>query len=147
MGQIKVPYGNGYQEAELPDNLNVEVIDPPEREKQMNVLQCMEEALDHPIGSPKLEDMVTCGQHIVILVNDQTRPGPNAEMVRLIRERLQRKQIPDKDITVVIATGSHKGPDEKQMNMLLGGLEKTLRVHVHDCDYEFRRRFRGFIEL
>ena len=37
MGQIKVPYGNGYQEAELPDNLNVEVIDPPEREKQMNV--------------------------------------------------------------------------------------------------------------
>lgn len=134
MGRIRVPYGTGFQEAELPDNLNVEVIDPPERENQVDVLQCMEEALDHPIGSPKLEDMVTCGQHVVILVNDQTRPGPNAEMVRLIRERLQRKQIPDKDITVVIATGSHKGPDEKQMNTLLGGLEKILRVHVHDCE-------------
>ena len=30
MSWIKIPYGNYYQEAELPDDLNVEIIDPPQ---------------------------------------------------------------------------------------------------------------------
>ena len=31
MSWIKIPYGNHYQEAELPDDLNVEIIDPPQK--------------------------------------------------------------------------------------------------------------------
>ena len=78
--------------------------------------------------------MVESGQNIVILVNDQTRPGPNAEMVGRIRARLKRKEIADGNITIVIATGSHKGPDSKQLHKLLGGLKKSFKVHVHDCE-------------
>lgn len=134
MSWIKIPYGNYYQEAELPDDLNVEIIDPPQKKIETDVVACIEDALDHPVGSPKLEDMVASGQNIVILVNDQTRPGPNAEMVKGIRARLKRKEIADENITIVIATGSHKGPDSKQLHKLLGGLEEKLKVHVHDCE-------------
>ena len=134
MSWIKIPYGNYYQEAELPDDLNVEIIDPPQQKIETDVVACIEDALDHPVGSLKLEDMVASGQNIVILVNDQTRPGPNAEMVKGIRARLKRKEIADENITIVIATGSHKGPDSKQLHKLLGGLEEKLKVHVHDCE-------------
>ena len=31
MIKIQVPYGNGYQEVELPDDMNVEIVDPPKK--------------------------------------------------------------------------------------------------------------------
>ncbi len=49
-------------------------------------------------------------------------------MVKGIRARLKRKEIADENITIVIATGSHKGRIREQLHKLLGGLEEKLKV-------------------
>lgn len=133
MIKIQVPYGNGYQEAELPDDMNVEIVDPPKKEVTTSVDDYIREALDHPIGTPRLEEMVKPEDKITIMVNDQTRPGPHAQMVKEIVRRLSEAGIPDEHITFVIATGSHSGPNPEQLHTILGGMEERIRVHVHDC--------------
>ncbi|MCB6344019.1 lactate racemase domain-containing protein [Enterocloster lavalensis] len=72
-----------------------------------------------PIGrNGKPQDKIT------IIVNDQTRPGPHAQMAREIVRRLSEAGVSDDPITFVIATGSHAGPRPDQLHVILGGLEE-----------------------
>lgn len=135
MTHISVPYGTTCQEADIDETLvNVEIIDPEKRSVAKTAEELIEHALDNPIGTPRLEDMVTPTDKITIMVNDQTRPGPHAEMCSAIVKRLNGAGVPDEHLTFVIATGSHKGPTPEQLHIILGGLEERIRVHVHDCN-------------
>ncbi len=133
--QIKVPYGTGYQEAYIDESkFDVEIVDPPVCEPDKSVVEIIEDALNDPFGTPRLEDMVTPDDKITIMVNDQTRPGPNAEMAEAIIRRLSSAGVPDENMLFVIATGCHKGPSDEQLHMILGGLENRICVHMHDCN-------------
>lgn len=131
--RICVPYGERFQEADIPSQIPVEVVDPPRSPVFVPIENMINESLDHPIGTQKLEDLVQPGQKISIVVNDQTRPGPHAQMVNAIICRLYSAGVKAQDITIVIATGTHRGPTEDQLNVILGGLQHSLTVHVHDC--------------
>ena len=78
--EIQVPYGDGFQKAQIPDDIPVQVICPPSRQDVEPVEQLIREAMDHPVGTPLLEEMVGPGQKITIVVNDHTRPGPSKAM-------------------------------------------------------------------
>ncbi len=133
--QISLPYGSGYQTAVLDETkTKIEVIDPPKKPTEKPVEAFIEDALGNPVGTPRLEEMVKPDDHITIMVNDQTRPGPHAQMCDAIVRRLHGAGVPDENITFVIATGSHKGPTPEQLHTILGGLEERIRVHVHDCE-------------
>ena len=95
MTQIKVPYGDGYQEARLADDIPVQVVDPECPPVEAPVTQLIQQALDNPIGTKRLEEMVTPEDHITIIVNDHTRPGPNAEIVDAVMKRLEKAGVPD----------------------------------------------------
>lgn len=131
---IRVPYGNGYQEAEIDESLvPVEVVNPEKIPVKESVEALIQQALDHPIGTQRLEEMVVPTDKVTIMVDDQTRPGPHAQMCYALVARLNGAGVPDENITFVVATGSHKGPDENQLAVILGGLEKRIRVHIHNC--------------
>lgn len=134
MSKIMVPYGNGIQEAIFDDDIMVEVIDPPKKEIADSVDKIIKKALDNPIGTPKLEAMIQSNDKITIVVNDQTRPGPHAEMVAEIVKRLNRVGVEDNNITFVIATGCHGAPTEDQLHTILGGMQNRIKVHIHDCN-------------
>ncbi len=55
---IEVPYGTGVQKAELLDTLRIQVIDPGCPDFHVPVTKLIEDALDHPVSSKKLEEMV-----------------------------------------------------------------------------------------
>ncbi len=135
MVHIKVPYGDGYQEADIDDSkVTVEIVDPPKIPVEKTVEELICNALDHPIGTERLEDMVTPEDKITIMVNDQTRPGPHGIMCKELVRRLNNAGVADENLTFVIATGSHSGPTDAQLHEILGGLEKRIRVHIHDCN-------------
>ncbi|MBR2540678.1 MAG: nickel-dependent lactate racemase [Mogibacterium sp.] len=132
--QIRVPYGTGYQEAYIDESkVDVEIIDPPLAVPAESIEAIIEDALDNPVGTPRLEDMAGPDDKITIIVNDHTRPGPNAEMCSAIVRRLNAAGVPDEHLLFVVATGCHKGPTDEQLHEILGGLEKRIRVHNHDC--------------
>jgi nickel-dependent lactate racemase len=147
MTQIKVPYGNGYQEAQLDDSIPVQIVDPECPEVTTPVTQLIAEALDNPIGTKRLEEMVTPEDHITIIVNDHTRPGPNAEIVDAIMKRLEKVGVPDDHVEFVVATGSHRASTPEELDKILGEeYHRRIRVHNHDCQNDEEHVYLGETE-
>lgn len=77
-------------------------------------------ALDHPIGSPKVEDLARPGMEVVILFDDLQRPTPAHLALPEIMNRLNRAGIPDNRITGVCALGTHPIPSLEQLEVKVG---------------------------
>lgn len=130
---IRVPYGDSWQEAMLDEGTRVQVIDVPDSPVAETPSHMIGKAMEEPIGTPRLEDMVTPSDEIVIIMNDQTRPGPNEEMLAEIMARLHAAGVNHRQVQVVIATGTHRGPTEEELDTIMGErYHQELRIHIHD---------------
>ncbi len=138
--RISVPYGEGYQEAQVPDSVGVQVIAPQVEGEVAPVSELIESSLNHPIGTELLENLAKPGQRVVIVVNDHTRPGPNQEILAALLPRLHKAGVRDQDITIAIATGSHRNSTPEELDIILGKeVHARYRVHMHDCKSEHNR--------
>ena len=77
-------------------------------------------SLKNPIGTPRLKDMVKKGQKIAIITSDITRPMPSYKVIPHVLDELHEAGIPNEDITVVFALGSHGGHTEERMRHMVG---------------------------
>jgi len=64
-------------------------------------------ALDHPIGSAKIEDLARPGMEVVLLFDDLQRPTPSHLVLPRIMDRLNKAGIPDERIRAICALGTH----------------------------------------
>ncbi len=135
MIRIEVPYGETKQEAFIPDIIPVQVIDPGCVPVTQTAKELIEHALDAPIGTDRLENLVSKDDSIVIVVNDQTRPGPNIEMAEAVVKRINKAGVTDDKISFLIATGSHRAPTDDELDQLIGKeLRSRIAVYCHDCN-------------
>lgn len=103
---------------------------------QRTVREHIEYALDHPIGAGPIEQAVRPGDKVCILISDITRrwQQPSAYLPILV-ERLNRAGIPDGDILIVCATGTHRQQTEEEHISLVGeDLYRRIRFIDHQCD-------------
>lgn len=134
MSTIRVPYGNTEQVAEVPAGIPVEVIDPPACTPAAPLESLLDQAMDRPIGSDRLESLVSVDDVVSIVVNDHTRPGPNVQIMKAVVRRLEAAGISDDRITVVFATGSHRKPTYDEMESIIGPeYVRRFRTVAHDC--------------
>lgn len=134
MPVIRVPYGNTFQQAEVGDAVLVTVIDPKPQPVQDIPEHMLKESMDHPIGSQRLEEMVSPRDRVAVVVNDQTRPGPNQLIVKEVISRLRKAGVPDGQVTFVFATGSHRAPTEEEQAKIVGeDVREQFRMVSHDC--------------
>lgn len=77
-------------------------------------------ALDHPIGSPKIEKLARSGMDVVLLFDDLQRPTPAHLALPEIMNRLNRAGIPDGRITGICALGTHPIPSLEQLEIKVG---------------------------
>lgn len=76
--------------------------------------------IQNPIGSPRLKDIVKKGEKIAIITSDITRPIPSYKVLPHVLDELSEAGIPDSDITVVFALGSHGGHTEERKRAMVG---------------------------
>lgn len=69
--------------------------------------ELVEASMDHPIGSPKLEELVKGKKNIVIISSDHTRPVPSKIITPILLRRI-RSVEPHADIKILVATGFHR---------------------------------------
>ncbi|HWU86393.1 MAG TPA: lactate racemase domain-containing protein [Kofleriaceae bacterium] len=86
----------------------------------------LDAALDAPIGGPRLEELVSAGTNVTIIVSDATRIEPRAELLAHLRARL-----PTAPWTLAIATGTH-GPTSLDALGLPAHLLRDARIVNHD---------------
>ena len=69
--------------------------------------ELVEESLDHPVGSPPLEELARGKKNIVIIDSDHTRPVPSHILTPILLRRIRSAQ-PDANIRILVATGFHR---------------------------------------
>jgi len=83
-------------------------------------VQEIRRALDHPIGSPKIEELARSGMEVVLLFDDLQRPTPVHLALPEILSRLNRAGIPDERITGICAVGTHSLLAPEQLEKKVG---------------------------
>ena len=134
MQALRLPYGDGYQTASIEDSLKIQMIDPPIRPVTKSLEELLEYAMEHPYGTPLLENLAKPDDTVVIVMNDHTRPGPNPLILSAIMKRLEKAGIPDENITILFATGSHRAPTREEAVRIMGEeYYHRLKSIAHDC--------------
>ena len=77
----------------LPNELPYELTDEPE----------VRRALANPISSPRLSELVSPGERVVIVTSDITRPIPSYRVLPEVIAELVRGGVAERDITVILA--------------------------------------------
>lgn len=81
--------------------------------------QLVLDALEHPIGSPRLRTLAKGKRNIVIVTSDHTRAVPSKITLPLLLKEI-RSGNPDADITILIATGLHRPTTEEEQRRMFG---------------------------
>jgi nickel-dependent lactate racemase len=91
-------------------------------------------ALDAPIGSEPLARIAAGKKTAAISVCDITRPAPNRVTLPPLLDRLHQAGIPAEEITILIATGLHRGATEDEINTIVGPeIAGKYRIVSHDA--------------
>lgn len=82
-------------------------------------------ALRHPTGTPLLRHLAYPGQRAAILIDDCTRKTPTAQILPLVLAELAASGIPQHDITIVAALGTHRPLTEAELQTKLGAAARA----------------------
>ena len=93
------------------------------------------QALIKPSGSPLLCDLVHRGGRVLILVDDLTRPTPQGIIIPVLLDEFNKIGIPDKDISLLIALGTHRKMSLEEIKARFGP-QVTSRVSIFNHDYK-----------
>jgi len=134
--KIEFPYGKGHISCEFNENELVGVLTSAieEYEPSLNGQELVEKALKNPIGSKRLYDLAKDKKNIVIIASDHTRPVPSKIIIPPMLKEI-RSASPDAKITILIATGCHRGTSKQELISKFGEqIVENENIYVHDCD-------------
>ena len=96
-------------------------------------LEIVRKAMAAPIDSPRLEDLARGKRTCTVIISDHTRPVPSRDILPPMLEELRRGN-PEIDITLLVATGFHRGTTRDELRAKLGDdVFLHEKVVVHDC--------------
>ncbi|MEW8959702.1 MAG: nickel-dependent lactate racemase, partial [Moorella sp. (in: firmicutes)] len=120
MARYAVPNGKKLIEFTIPDGVDVTVVEARKLPVLPDAERAVREAVANPIGSRRLQAMVRPGQKVAIIVTDITRKLPEDVILRVLLEELQVGGIRREDITVVVATGTHRPNTREELVDMFG---------------------------
>lgn len=127
---IALPFGEGT----LPISATGDLIRHRDVAPVADEREAVRHALEYPIGTAPLRQIVQPGESVVLIVNDITRLTRSDLMLPPIVETLNAAGIPDRDILVVFALGIHRPQTEDERRRILGeDLFRRLRNVDHDA--------------
>ena len=138
MPVIKLPYGTDFLEVDIPEErLNGILVSKLHHYKpQLSQEELVRQALENPVGTPKLREIAKGKNKVCVISSDHTRPVPSKIIMPLILEEI-RKGNPDADITILISTGCHRETTKEELEAKFGSeIVSKEKIHVHNCDDE-----------
>jgi nickel-dependent lactate racemase len=92
------------------------------------------DALDVPIQSTPLEDYLSVGDSILIVVSDATRATASAQIVNLLVRRLIQYGVTPSDLGIIFATGIHRSVTaEEKKELLTPFIAQRVNTIDHDA--------------
>lgn len=143
--RIPLPWGPGDLTLDLPETWHVAgILQPASRSGVKDPAATARHALQEPINSPRLAEMVGAGMKIAVVIDDGSRPTPVAKLLPEVLEELCRGGAELNQITLVPALGVHRAMTTVEVGQRVGAeWLKKMSWESHDCDDPERMRFLG----
>lgn len=132
--RIDVPYGERSLGIEVDEARLAFDLAPANAEPVADLEEAVCRALREPVGTAPLRNAFRPGQQVVILGDDQTRLTPTDRIVPALLDEINAAGIPDENIAVVIATGTHRALKNDELAEKYGpAVTDRVPVANHDC--------------
>lgn len=133
--RVTLPYGREEMALEVPDERVAGVLVSQMTEYRSRLTQeaWIEQALAHPIGSSGLRDLARGKRKVVVIASDHTRPVPSQLLLPPMLREI-RLGNPLAEITILVATGCHRGSTHEELKAKFGTLVEKEHIVIHDCD-------------
>ncbi|HEU5131498.1 MAG TPA: nickel-dependent lactate racemase [Pyrinomonadaceae bacterium] len=91
-------------------------------------------AIDDPIASPPIDELVSSDDSVLIVVSDATRATGSAQIVNLLTRRLVQAGVSPARMAVIFATGIHRPVTEQEkIELLTSFILQRLKILTHDA--------------
>lgn len=125
-------FGDKHIELQMPSEWKVDVL-WPETPTLLKSEQ-LERILDRPVGQVSIKELCKGKSKPIIIVDDLNRPTPVSQVMPLLLKRIWNSGIPEKNVTIIMACGTHGHPDQKAWVKKIGGdAVSASRLIMHDC--------------
>jgi len=135
MKTVKMKLGSGYVDVSVPEENFLGMIAKDVPSTGMTEEQVILDALAHPIGSPRLKEIVKPGNTVCIVISDVTRAWQRMSVyLPFIVKELNEAGVQDKDIRFLSALGYHRKHTPEEHAKLLGPeMLDRFQIIDHDC--------------
>ena len=117
---ITIPYGSDKVSFNVPDENFCELLEPSCPVFNNDEDKIINDALENPIGTDKLEKIVEGKKTVSIICDDMARPTPVYKIMPHVLKRLHNAGIKKENIKIIIALGSHRYMTEDEIIAKVG---------------------------
>ncbi len=129
--QVDIPYGKEKIKINVPEPCETLLPNEVEADSENEII---EKALKNSTGKESFEEFVDEAKHLLVIVNDATRPTPTAKVLNHLYPLLSSHP----DVKFLIATGVHRAPTEEEYRFIFGRFYDVFRerIYAHDSRKE-----------
>ncbi|UCC98557.1 MAG: nickel-dependent lactate racemase [Phycisphaerales bacterium] len=130
--KIRLAYGREGLVIDLPDDLNVRIVEPTHVEGFADQAKAVHDALRQPIASKPLRQRVQSSDRVGVVINDITRATPYPVLLPPLLDQLDH--VPQSRITLFNATGTHRSNTQAELRGMLGDeIVRRYSIVQNDC--------------
>ena len=133
MSQVQLGYGRGTLDFES-EGGRFRVLEAEASDERPLTDAEVGAAIDDPLDSQPLEDILSPGESVLIVVSDATRATGSAQVVNLLVRRLIALGVAPYDLRIIFATGLHRAVTrEEKAELLTPFIVQRVRTLAHDA--------------
>jgi nickel-dependent lactate racemase len=130
---VTLPYGREMVDVKIPGANLIGVYSPRDVTPVANVKNEVFRAIDNPIASKPLRQLVQGAAKVVILADDNTRLTPTDKIIPVLLDEMNAAGVKDEQITVIIALGTHRFMTQQEILEKFGeAVVKRVTIKNHD---------------
>ncbi len=142
--KARFSFGKSGLDVSVPDGFRTQVILSHTARALDDEQAALCAALDAPIGCAPLLELAAGKKTAAISVCDITRPAPNSVTLPPLLDRLHQAGIPVEGVTILIATGLHRGATQDEIDTIVGPeIAAKYRIVSHDAKALAEHRLLG----
>ena len=135
MEKFFLPYGKEKIPISLPQKNLLKICLLKDKPGVEDNIKEIKEAIKNPIGSKTISQIAQGKHTAVVICTDITRPTPDKLLIPPILDELNKGEISDKNIKVIIARGQHRKMTEEEVKEKVGeDVLKRVKIGQHDPD-------------
>ncbi len=118
--KFTLPYGTYEIGLALPAAAQVDWLSYQNPSPATDARRIILDALDAPVGSPRLRQLAVGKKNAAIVISDSTRLAPSSLFLPELIAELQQAGMQDDQIKIIVALGAHRQLSKEELSLLTG---------------------------